>query len=449
MADITMPKMGFDMQEGTIVRWIKKVGDEVTKGEPIAEIETDKVTIEIEAFASGTLSEIVVKEGEVAAVNAVIARLGGAGAAASPAPAAPVAIAEQAPAAAPATAEQTPTAAPAPATTTATAPASSGGPATNGHAEPAVAAGDVKASPLAKRIARESGVDLRLITGSGPSGRVVRDDVQAYIASGKPRTSEVVPPPATQPAAPAQPTPVAQPAPGAPLAAGDTLVPLTSMRKTITRRLGQSWQNIPHIYITLDVDMGAALDLRKQINAGLAKEQQVSVNDIVVKASGLALRSFPNVNASYSEDGVVQHASINVAIAVALDTGLITPVVTNVDQRSLGSLAREAKRVVGLARDGKLTAAELQGGTFTVSNLGMYGIIEFTSIINPPQAAILSVGATQRVPVFKDDSDEVIAKQLMRLTIGADHRVTDGAEAARLLNEIKRLLENPLQLLVG
>ncbi len=460
MADITMPKMGFDMEEGTIVRWIKKVGDTITKGEPIAEIETDKVTIEIEAFASGKLTEIVVQEGQTAPVNAVIAHLDGPEASApaeggAPAPATPAAEAEPVPAASAETAtareekreERVETA-------TASAPSADTGSAQPRQATPAPATnGEVKASPLAKRIAREAGVDLSQIAGSGPGGRIVRDDVHAFVSSGKaaepaaqpaqaaPAPAQAAPPAPAQPAAP-------QPAPQ-PAAEGATVVPLTNMRKTITRRLGQSWSGIPHIYITIDVDMGAALALRKQANEGQPKEQQFSVNDLVVKACATALTSFPNINASYSDEGVVQHGAVNVAIAVALDAGLITPVIKNADQRSLGSLAREAKRLVALARDNKLAAGDLQNGTFTVSNLGMYGILEFTSIINPPQAAILSVGVIQRVPAFVGDSDEVVARNVMHLTIGADHRVTDGAEAARFLTEVKRLLENPMALLVG
>jgi pyruvate dehydrogenase E2 component (dihydrolipoamide acetyltransferase) len=427
MADITMPKMGFDMQEGTIVRWIKKIGDVVTKGEPIAEIETDKVTIEIEAFASGTLTEILVKEGQIAPVNSTIARLDGPTTAQAPEP---VAVAPQAAAVASAPALATPAVA------------------------PVVAAsnGEVKASPLAKRMARERGIDLRLVAGSGPGGRVVKEDVEAYSASGKPVAPAAAVVSTTVAPAGVAPAPAAAPAPVAPMGTptpGATIVPLTNMRKTITRRLGQSWGGIPHIFVSLDIDMGAALDLRKQANANQPKDGQFSVNDLVVKACGVALRSFPNVNASYSDDGIVQHANINIAVAVALESGLITPVISNCDQRSLGSLAREAKRVVGAARDNKLAPTDLQGGTFTVSNLGMYGIVEFTSIINPPQAAILSVGATQRLPMFDGESDVVIAKQIMRVTMAADHRVTDGAEVARFLNELKRLLENPLALLVG
>jgi pyruvate dehydrogenase E2 component (dihydrolipoamide acetyltransferase) len=221
------------------------------------------------------------------------------------------------------------------------------------------------------------------------------------------------------------------------------------MRKTISRRMLQSWQQFPHIFVSIEVDMGAALALRAQANAGRAREDQVSVNDMVVKACAVALLAFPNLNASYSDEGIILHPTVNIAIAVALESGLMAPVVANCQDRSLGSIARETKRVVALAREGKITPDLLQGGTFTVSNLGMYGIPEFTSIITPPQAASLAVGAIRRTPAFKDDSDEVVAKHLMMLTLSADHRVTDGAEVARFLNELKRLLEQPLALLIG
>lgn len=415
MADITMPKMGFDMTEGTIVRWLKKVGDHVNKGEAVAEIETDKVTIEIESFVSGTISEIVAPAGSRTPVGGVIARTGEAGAAAA-APAA----ATPAPAPTPA----------APAAPVAVAPA------------PAVAAGgSVKASPIAKRMAREHNLDLASIPGSGPQGRVVRDDVAAAL-SGRP----AVPAPVA-PAAPAAPVaPVAPALPSA--AAGSTVVPLSNMRRTITRRLTQSWQNAPHFYITMDVDMGAALALRKQINAPLPKDQQISINDMIVKACGVALAAYPHLNASFVEEGIQLNPSVNVSIAVALDTGLVAPVVTNADSRSLSGISREAKRLIALARDGKLGAENLQGGTFTVSNLGMYGVTEFDAIITPPQCAILAVGAVRRVPVFKGDSDEVIAANLCAITVSADHRITDGAEAAKFVGEIKRLLENPLAMLI-
>ncbi len=425
MADITMPKMGFDMTEGTIVRWIKKVGDHVNKGEAVAEIETDKVTIEIESFVSGTISEILTPEGSRVPVGGVIARTGTAGAAtatpAAPATTAPVAVAPATP----------------------VAPAAPVAPVTPAPVAPAATTGaGIKASPIAKRMAREHNLDLANIPGSGPQGRVVRDDVTAALA-GRPATP-AAPAPVVAPVAPVAPAAPALPS----AAAGSTVVPLSSMRRTITRRLTQSWQTAPHFYITMDVDMGAALALRKQINAPLPKEQQISINDMIVKACGVALAAYPNLNASFVEEGIQLNPSVNVSIAVALDTGLVAPVVTNTDSRSLSGISREAKRLIALARDGKLGAENLQGGTFTVSNLGMYGVTEFDAIITPPQCAILAVGAVRRVPVFKGDSDEVIAANLCALTVSADHRITDGAEAAKFIGEIKRLLENPLAMLI-
>jgi pyruvate dehydrogenase E2 component (dihydrolipoamide acetyltransferase) len=444
MADITMPKMGFDMTEGTIARWLKQPGDQIKKGEEIAEIETDKVTIAIEAFASGTLGEIVVQEGQTAPVGSPIARLQSAdagAAAAAPQATAPAPTADAGDAAA---APQATAPAPAAEQQRAAEPANDG-------------AQEVKASPLAKRMAEEAGVDLRQISGSGPGGRIVRDDVQGYLTGqGQPAaapTAQPAPPapqptaPAPQPAAAPQPT-AATPQPATQPATG-TVVPLSNMRRTISRRMVQSWQQTPHFFVSNAVDMGAALALRKQINAELPKESQISVNDIIVKACATTLLAFPNINASYTEAGIEHHPQVNISVAVALDDGLIAPVIANCQDRSLGAIARESKRLVGLARTGKLAAENVQGGTFTVSNLGMYGVTEFIAIITSPQAAVLAIGGIQRVPVFKDDSDEVVAKQLMQITISADHRVTDGAEAARFISEVKRLLEAPMQLLVG
>ena len=411
MADITMPKMGFDMTEGLIVRWLKKVGDHVNKGEAIAEIETDKVTIEIETFVAGTISEIVAEAGSRTQVGGVIARTGEAGATVASKPAAaPVAVAVATPA--PVAVAAAPRAAVASTSST-----------------------GLKASPIAKRMASEHGLNLGDIQGTGPSGRIVRDDVAAAIAGN--------PTPVARPAAAA---PVVAPPPAA--AAGATVVPLTSMRRTITRRLTQSWQSAPHFYVSMDIDMGATLELRKQINAPLAKDQQVSINDIIVKACGVALAQFPYLNASYVEEGIQLNPNVNVSIAVAIDSGLVAPVITNTDSRSLGGVAREAKRLIALARDGKLGAENLSGGTFTVSNLGMYGVTTFDAIITPPQCAILAVGAVRRTPVFKGDSNEVVAANICSITLSADHRITDGAEAARFVAEIKRLIENPLLMLV-
>ena len=411
MADITMPKMGFDMTEGLIVRWLKKVGDHVNKGEAIAEIETDKVTIEIETFVAGTISEIVAEAGSRTQVGGVIARTGEAGATVASKPAAaPAAVAVATPA--PVAVAAAPRAAVASTSST-----------------------GLKASPIAKRMASEHGLNLGDIQGTGPSGRIVRDDVAAAIAGN--------PTPVARPAAAA---PVVAPPPAA--AAGATVVPLTSMRRTITRRLTQSWQSAPHFYVSMDIDMGATLELRKQINAPLAKDQQVSINDIIVKACGVALAQFPYLNASYVEEGIQLNPNVNVSIAVAIDSGLVAPVITNTDSRSLGGVAREAKRLIALARDGKLGAENLSGGTFTVSNLGMYGVTTFDAIITPPQCAILAVGAVRRTPVFKGDSNEVVAANICSITLSADHRITDGAEAARFVAEIKRLIENPLLMLV-
>ncbi|MGQ9827090.1 MAG: dihydrolipoamide acetyltransferase family protein [Roseiflexus sp.] len=425
MPDITMPKMGFDMQEGTIVRWLKKPGDEVRRGEPIAEIETDKVTIEIEAFESGILTEIVVREGQSAPVNAVIARLNGGNGARAAETVAPVPAVS-------APAEVSPSPAPLPETPM-----------------PPTDTGDIRASPLARRLAREHGIDLRQVRGSGPAGRIVKDDVEAYLsARGSTPTPAPVSPPTPAPAPVSPPTPAPAPVSVAQPTAG-AVVPLSNMRKTISRRMLQSWQQFPHIFVSIEVDMGAALALRTQANAGRPKEDQFSINDMVVKACAVALLPFPNLNASYSDEGIIRHPTVNIAVAVALESGLMAPVVTNCQDRSLGSIARETRRIVALAREGKITPDLLQGGTFTVSNLGMYGIPEFTSIITPPQVASLAVGTIRRVPAFKEESDEVVAKHLMMLTLSADHRVTDGAEVARFLNEVKRLLEQPLALLVG
>lgn len=481
MADILMPKMGFDMAEGTIVRWIKQVGDVITKGEAIAEIETDKVTIEIEAFDSGTLGEIVVNAGQVALVNSVIARFAGADGAAASAP--PQAAAQQpaqqtAALQAPAAVATTPAAEEPGPPTDATAVVAEAPPATPGTTvapaaqlaatppdgaaqSPAVADDDVKASPLARRIAREAGVALGSITGSGPGGRVVREDVETFVAANgsKPAAQQAAAP---APVAAANPAPAAPPAAaGAPapspsasaatqaLPTGSTLVPLTGMRRTIARKITQNYQAIPHIYITLDIDMGATMALRKEINAGLEKDQAISLNDFVLKASANALMTYPMVNVSFTEEGIQQHSAANISIAVALENGLIAPVLHNAHERSLGAIARESKRLVALAREGKLSGDLLQGGTFQVSNLGMFGVDQFGSIISAPQAAALAVGGIQRTPMFDGDSDTVVAKNLMKITVSVDHRALDGADAARFAVEVKRLLEQPMALLVG
>jgi pyruvate dehydrogenase E2 component (dihydrolipoamide acetyltransferase) len=547
MADITMPKMGFDMTEGTIVRWLKQVGDEIKKGEPIAEIETDKVTIEIEAFESGTLSELVANEGDLVPVGDVIARLGGNGAAAAPsgngqqtdaaasggtavaeaegantaADAMPAAKAE-ATGAGPAQMDRDQggsTASDAAAQTEAaaegnvaisttsdggaaqtgstttqpgdeTAPpqagygsddTTQGGPNPAGGTTSAVGeqmqpvggnGGRVIASPVARRLAQENNLNIATLEGSGPSGRIVRRDVEAVLSGEKqPQAIAQAAPaqapqaqPAAQPAptpapAPAPtPAPAAQPAaqatpqaqPAAPTQPTTEVRPgvrrelLSRMRQTIARRLTQSKAPVPHFYVTSAIDMAAALDLRKQFNAG--GDVKITVNDMIVKAVAVALRKFPALNASFAEDALEYHDYINISIAVATDNGLLAPAVTDVDKKGLGTLSAEAKELIERTRNGKATPDELTRGTFSVSNMGMYPVESFSAIINPPQSAILAVGTVNEEAVVRDG--QVTVGQIMRATISVDHRVADGAVGAQYMQELKRVLENPMLILL-
>jgi pyruvate dehydrogenase E2 component (dihydrolipoamide acetyltransferase) len=508
MADITMPKMGFDMTEGTIVRWLKQVGDEIKKGEPIAEIETDKVTIEIEAFDSGTLSKIVADEGAVVPVGDVIAVLGGDGAGAAAAPAADssaqgdqAATAErpQGQPAATQDAGEGGEAVSAPARTTSE--RSGGGAAATGAAtQPSGDAGQaatatterpaegygrdvtaqeevtgqpapetqpsgvqgngarVPASPVAKRIARENNVDISQVSGSGPGGRIVREDVEAFLKGGKQAAAAAPQPAATaQPAQPAaQPAPAAQPsravaeapaeapAPAGAPTPGTRRETMSRLRQTIARRMAQSKGPVPHFYVTSEIDMSAASELRQQLNA--TGDVKITVNDLIVKAAALAIKKFPVLNASFAEDALEYHDYIHVSIAVSTENGLLAPAVTDVDKKSLGTISAEAKELIGRTRAGKATLEELQRGTFTVSNLGMYPVDSFVAIINPPQAAIVAVGASTEQPVVRNG--QIVIGQIMKATISVDHRVSDGAVAAEYMQELKRLLENPMLILL-
>jgi pyruvate dehydrogenase E2 component (dihydrolipoamide acetyltransferase) len=460
MADITMPKMGFDMTEGTLVRWLKNVGDEVQKGEPVAEIETDKVTIEVEAFESGTITELVAKEGDVVPVGEPIARLGVPGEAVA-AKAEPAAgdveqaetaerVEEKAAEGAVALEEQEvgeggEVAAGAARETEAgvAAPAERGKAPREGYgaeeevegAAPAPPGERVLASPLAKRLAEEHELNLREISGSGPGGRIVRRDVEAFLRQKAPR-------PAPQPAAaPAAPAPEAAPPPPGP---GVRREPLSRMRQTIARRLTQSKGPVPHFYVTTPINMDAAIELRQQLNA--SGDVKITVNDMVVKAAALAMKKFPVLNASYAGDALDYHDYINVSIAVATDNGLLAPAVTDVDKKSLGTVSAEAKELIQRTREGKATPEELQRGTFSVSNLGMYPVESFSAILNPPQATILAIGSVTEEPVVRDGA--ILIGKVMRVTISIDHRVSDGAVAAEYMQELKRLLENPMQILL-
>jgi pyruvate dehydrogenase E2 component (dihydrolipoamide acetyltransferase) len=408
MHTIIMPKMGDAMEEGTLVRWLKQEGDAVKEGEPIAEIATDKATIEIEAPGSGILKGIRVPEGAVVPINTPLAYIVAEGESVpteGTTPATPPAAAKEAPA-------------------PATPPAA--------VSQPVSTDGDrIKASPLARKIAREHGIDLRLIQGTGPQGRIVERDVLAYLESQK---AAPTPPPAPAPA------PVPTPAP-APAVAGRT-EPLSRLRQITAQRTTEAKQTIPHFYLTMEIDMEEALALRAKLNEA-DESLRVSVNDMIVKACAVALEKFPMINASFQNNQLVYPDGIHIGIAIAVDEGLLVGVVRHCEQKSLRRIAQEAQTLVQKARDGKLMPDEMTGNTFTVSNLGMFGIDEFSAIINPPASAILAVGAVKKVPVVADDGS-IVARSRMRVTLSCDHRVFDGATGARFLQELKRVLENPI-----
>ena len=427
MAEIVpMPKLGFDMAEGTLVRRVKQVGDAVAKGDIIAEVETDKATIEVEAYLGGVVKAWVIEEGVAAPVGSPMVVIGGADETVDVA-----------------ALTGGPTAAPTAKAPAAPAPAANGTPAPGVSSAPAavIAAttetGRVLASPVARKLAADAGIEIGQIAGTGPGGRVIKRDVETAVAAG------VKPVAAPAPIA-AAPAPVAV----APVAvqAEDTIVPLTKLRGIIARRMHESTSTVPAIYLTIEVDMAAALGLRKQINALVPDERKTSVNDLVLKAAALALRQFPNLNSSFGGDKIVRHGHVNVGFAVAMDTGLLTVVTRDTDAKSLSQIAAETKPMIARARDGKVQPADIEGSTFTVSNLGMFDIEHFTAIINLPEAAILAVGATKEVPVVKDGQLAIGTR--MKMTCAADHRVTDGAEVAQFLQAIRKNLEEPLRLMV-
>ncbi|MBE3560025.1 MAG: 2-oxo acid dehydrogenase subunit E2 [Ktedonobacteraceae bacterium] len=458
MKTIDMPKMGDTMEEGKILHWLKKEGEQVKKGEPVAEIETDKVNIEIESFVSGVLRKILVPEGASAPIGASIALVGsadeplpaefsGAGqtssSAAQAVPAQPVAraaangsgapaapVAAQAPSQAQAFVAQTPVQAPA--------------------AMPA--RGRIFISPIARRLAEEHQIDYSHIQGTGPNGRIIKMDIEAAIAARQ-ATSVIQPvQPVQQPKQPAPAIPavsIPAPAPVPAAGEGDVEIPLTSMRRTIARRLSQSMQTAPHFYVTSVIDTGKLAALRQQINEYAAKEPEpvkISFNDLIVKAAARALLHIPAVNVAFAEDRIIQKKQINIGVAVALDEGLIVPVVRNVDRLSILDLARETRRLAEAARAGKLKPEDFSGGTFTVSNLGMFDVESFTAIINPPESAILAVGSITPTPVV--ENGQVVVRDRMKVTLSSDHRAIDGALAARFLQEVKRLIEEPFGLLL-
>lgn len=459
MAEIVpMPKLGFDMTEGTLVRRVKQVGDVVQKGDIIAEVETDKATIEVEAYLGGTIKAWVIDEGAAAPVGSPMVVIGGADENVDVAAVTGVKQA-QAPGKAPSNPKDIPTAGEASTGTAAEMPAAedpaaarparaqpaagqtmSKAPVPNGAPVAAAATtptGRVMASPVARKLAADAGVEIAQIEGSGPGGRVVKRDVEAVVAAGGAAPAAAAP--ATQPSKAPAVAPVA-------VTAEDQAVPLTKLRAIIARRMLESTSSVPAIYLTTEVDMAAAMALRKQVNGMVSEDRKVSVNDLVLKAAALALRQFPNINSSFGGDKIVRHGHVNVGFAVAMPAGLMTVVTRDTDVKAISQIAAETKPMIARARDGKVQPADIEGSTFTVSNLGMYDIEHFTAIINLPEAAILAVGATKDVPVVKDG--QIVVGTRMKMTCAADHRVTDGAEVAQFLQAIRKNLEEPLRLML-
>jgi pyruvate dehydrogenase E2 component (dihydrolipoamide acetyltransferase) len=428
------------MTEGKLARWLKKEGDTIKSGQVLCEIETDKATMEVEAVDEGTLGAILVAAGtEGVKVNAPIAVIlaegESAGSAPASAPAAPVAPA-----------------APAPAAPVASTPAAGSSPAPAPAPAPAGDAGRVFVSPLARRMAEQSGLDLSAIRGSGPNGRIVKADIDAALAAGanarKPAAAAPV-------AAPVAPAPTAS-APAAVSAASlaaigpHKLVPLSTMRRVIARRLTESKQQVPHFYLTVDCEIDKLLAGRAALNAKSPEKGpgafKLSVNDFVIKAVAVALRLVPAANASYSDDGLLMWDNVDISVAVAIPGGLITPIIRNADAKGLAQISNEMKDLAARAKDGKLKPEEFQGGGFSISNLGMFGIKEFGAVINPPQGAILAVGAGEQRPVVKNGALAIAT--VMSCTLSVDHRVIDGAVGAEFLSAFKRIVEDPLAMLL-
>jgi pyruvate dehydrogenase E2 component (dihydrolipoamide acetyltransferase) len=430
MKTIEMPKMGDTMEEGRILRWLKKEGDTVKKGEFLAEVETEKVNIEIEAFASGVLRKILVPEGKSARVGAGIALVG------SPDEPLSATVSDTT------TASTTGTVKPAtiPAYTEAATPTNGASRAAIAQTVTATPKERIFISPIARRLAQEHNLDYSHIQGTGPNGRIIRMDIEAALVAQQRAV------PAATYAEPV-PEPIASVATFA--TEDEVEIPLTAMRRAIARRLSQSMQTAPHFYMTSVIDTGKLAGLRQQINEYAAKDPspvKVSFNDLIVKAVARALVRIPQMNVSFAEDRILQKKQVHIGLAVALEQGLIVPVVQNADQRSILDIARETQRLAEAARNGKLRPEEMSGGTFTVSNLGMFDVESFTAIINPPESAILAVGAITPTPAVVDG--QVVVRDRVKVTLSSDHRVIDGAIAARFLQEVKRLLEEPLGLLI-
>ncbi|MBL8091877.1 MAG: 2-oxo acid dehydrogenase subunit E2 [Anaerolineales bacterium] len=407
---ISMPKLGFDMAEGTLVRWVKQVGDNINKGDVLAEIETDKATVEVESSASGVVLQHIVEQGTVVPVNAPIAVVGAAGEkvdVASP-------VVESGKKKEETKAEEK------------TAPPS------QVTSDPVSSTPDsssmIKASPLAKKIAKDNNVNLASLQGSGPNGRIVKKDVESALTTADRRPQTAVYSPSST------------------VSYENQIIPTTKLRQAIGRRLVESKQTVPHFYVTHEFKMEALMDMRKQINAYLPDNEKVSVNDFILKAVALSLRQFPNLNATIKGNEITQFGDVNVGVAVTVPGGLMTVVVKNTDQKSLRQISGEVKAMAGRAREGKVKPDDVDGSTFSTSNLGMYDVEDFIAIINPPEAAILAISSAREVPVV--ENGQIKAGWRMKATISVDHRVSDGAEAAQFMQKLAEFLENPVRMLV-
>jgi len=424
--DVTMPKLSDTMEEGKILKWLKHPGERVTIGEIIAEVETDKANMELEAYDEGTLAEVRVQEGESAPVGAVIAVLAapGEGAAARPA-----AGAEKAP----------PLAKAPPGAPRAAAPAKAEAgrepfrPTVVRRPGPAESPGDaasVKASPLARRIAHDHDLDLAQVTGTGPGGRIVQKDVEAALAA-----RGGLPPVPAKPAAPVEPRPAA-----------GSRVELSRIRRTTAKRMGESKREIPHFYASAEIAMDEAARLKEALAALEGEYEGLTYTHLVLKAVGLALTRVPALNASYDGDAMVLHEAVNIGVATAVEDGLVVPVVRHCDREPLAAIVRQARGLLERARSGRFASDDLTGATFTLSNLGMLPVTEFAAVINPPQAAILAVGTIRETPVVREG--QIVPGRMMTVTVSCDHRIIDGVLAGRFLRELKGLLENPLALVL-
>jgi pyruvate dehydrogenase E2 component (dihydrolipoyllysine-residue acetyltransferase) len=423
--DVVMPRLSDSMEEGTILRWIKEVGDEVRRGDELVEIETDKANMTYEATDEGVLLEIVAEEGDTLPIGETIARIGEAGAEQQPR-AAKAADGSRAGAK-----ESSDAAVPEPAPTATRSKTR--------EARPAPAEvdsdGRVKASPIARRMARDLNVELASLEGSGPGGRIVKADVEAA-AGEAPVSREERPAPA--PTAPA-------PAPEG--AKGEVqVVELNRLQQTVARRMAESKATVPHFYLSTEIDMTEAVEVRAELKQLAGDSPAPTFNDMVVKACALALRQFPRANGAYRDGRVELYSRVNVGVAVAAQDALVVPTVFDADRKSLGEIAAETRALAQKVREATITPPELSGGTFTVSNLGMYGVTQFAAVINPPQAALLAVGALQAKPVADPETRRVVVRDMMDVTLACDHRILYGADGAQFLARIRQLLERPLSM---